>query len=136
MTLSLAAAAACAPEVTTAAALCEREATAVARSQFGELGAALSLCAGAATAIAAMVIEATVSVPRQWARLRSARLLRERTTAVAAATTPTATGFARTGTIRTERRDDNELWRLITENIPQSIRALRAAPGFSKFIAY
>jgi hypothetical protein len=31
---------------------------------------------------------------------------------------------------------DNELWRLIAENIPQSIRALRAAPGFSKLIAY
>jgi hypothetical protein len=25
-----------------------------------------------------------------------------------------------------------DLWRLITENIPQSIRALRAAPGFLK----
>jgi hypothetical protein len=29
-----------------------------------------------------------------------------------------------------------DLWRLITENIPQSIRALRAAPGSSKLIAY
>jgi hypothetical protein len=29
-----------------------------------------------------------------------------------------------------------QLWGLITKNIPQSIRALRAAPGFSKLIAY
>jgi hypothetical protein len=37
---------------------------------------------------------------------------------------------------RAPRASDNELWRLIAENIPQSIRALRAAPGFSKLIAY
>ena len=46
-----AAAAACAPEVSTAAVRCEREATAAARSQFEDTGAALSLCAAGATAI-------------------------------------------------------------------------------------
>src|SRR5439155_12412164 len=106
MTLWPDVAAACALEVTTAAAPCEREATAAARSQFGDTGAALSLCAAGATAIAA-----TVSVRRQWARLRSAQLRRGPTTAApAAATTPTATGFARTATIRTERRDAVGLW--------------------------
>jgi hypothetical protein len=30
----------------------------------------------------------------------------------------------------------SDLLRLITENIPQSIRALRAAPGFAKLIAH
>jgi hypothetical protein len=66
------------------------------RSQFGDTGAALSLCAAGATAIAV-----------RSARLRPARLRREPTTAVAAATKPTATGFARTGT---ERRDAVGLW--------------------------
>ena len=66
-------------------------------SLLGGTGAALSLCAAGATAIAA-----TVSVRRQWAPLRSA-LLRLAPTA-AAATTPTATTFAAAGTVRTERR--------------------------------
>src|SRR3954463_11375013 len=95
----------------------EREATAAARSQFedpvaglspfgADTAAALSLCAAGATAIAAMV-----SVRRQWARLRSAQLRLGRTTAAAAAaTTHTATGSARTDTIRTERRDAVGLW--------------------------
>ena len=76
------------------------EPTAAALSQFEELGAVLSLCAAGATAIgvrpiaATAGIGATVSVRRRSARLRSALLLRG-PTAVAAATTPTATGFAR-----------------------------------------
>jgi hypothetical protein len=87
------------------------EATAAALSQFEGLGAALSQCAAGATAIgvgpiaATAAIGATVSVPRQWARLRSVPLRRGPTTAAAAATTPTATTFARAGTVRTERRD-------------------------------
>src|SRR4029077_13157511 len=95
MTLSPAAAAACALEVSTA--------TGAALSQFGDTGAALSLCAAGATAIGAptAIVAATVSVRRQWARRRSAPLRRVPTTAAAAATTPTATGSART----TERRD-------------------------------
>jgi hypothetical protein len=79
--------------------------TGAALSQFGDTAAALSLCAAGATAIAA-----TVSVRRQWARRRLAQLRRGPTTAAAAVTTPTATGFARTGTIRTERRDAVGLW--------------------------
>jgi hypothetical protein len=86
------------------AALCEQAATAVARSQCGEL-VVLSLCAADDMATAATVIAATVSVQRQWVLLRSAQLRRERITAVGAATMPTVTGFARTGTTRTERRD-------------------------------
>jgi len=82
------------------------EPTAAALSQFEELGAVLSLCAAGATAIAAMAIAATVLVRRQWARLQSAQLRRGPITAAAAATTPTATGFART----TERRDAPGLW--------------------------
>ena len=72
-------------------------ATAAARSQFEDLGAAaLSQCAAQAigAAIAATGIGATVSVRRRSARLLSARR-RRGPTAVAAATTPTATGFAR-----------------------------------------
>ena len=100
-----AAAAACALEVSTAAVRCEREVTAAARSQFEDTGAALSLCAAGATVMAATGIGVTVSVRRRWARLRSVPLRRGPTTAAAAATMPTATGFARMGTIRTERRD-------------------------------
>src|SRR6476660_7321541 len=100
-------AAVCAPEVSTAAVPCEREVTAAARSQFGDTGEALSLCAAGATAIGATgpiaAATGTVSVRRRWARLRSVPLRRGPTTAAAAATTPTATGFAR-GTNRTERR--------------------------------
>ena len=74
------------------------EATAAALSQFEDLGAAaLSQCAAQAigvAAIAATGIGATVSVRRRSARLLSARR-RRGPTAVAAATTPTATGFAR-----------------------------------------
>ena len=111
--------AACALEVFTAAEPCEREATAAARSQLGDTAVAPSLCAEGATAmgahtvqgpIAATAIAVTVSVPRQWARLRSVPLRRGPTTAAAAATTPTATTFARTGTVRTERRDAVGLW--------------------------
>ena len=50
---------------------------------------------------AATAIVATVSVRPRWALLRSALLRRGPTTAAVVATTPTATGFARTGTIRT-----------------------------------
>ena len=91
---------------------CEREVTAAARSQFEDTaaallqfedtGAALSLCAAGATGPIAAT--GTVPVRRQWARLRSVPLRRGPTTAAAAATTPTATGFARTDTNRTERR--------------------------------
>ena len=78
------------------------EPTAAALSQFEDLGAAaLSQCAAQAieataigAAIAATGIGATVSVRRRSARRLSARL-RRGPTAVAAATTPTATGFAR-----------------------------------------
>ena len=97
-----AAVAACALEVSTAAEPCEGEATAEARSQFGDTGAALSLCAAGATAIAATAIAVTVSARRQWARLRSVRQRRGPTIAVAAATTPTATTFALAGTVRTD----------------------------------
>ena len=73
------------------------EPTAAALSQFEDLGAAaLSQCAAQAieaTAIGA-AIAATVSVRRRSERRLSA-LLRRGPTAVAAATTPTATGFAR-----------------------------------------
>ena len=48
------------------------------------------------TAAMGLAATATVSVRRRWAPLRSAPLRRGPTTAAAAATTPTATGFART----------------------------------------
>ena len=75
------------------------EATAAALSQFEDLGAAaLSQCAAQAIGVgpiaATAAIAATVSVRRRSARLLSARR-RRGPTAVAAATTPTATGFAR-----------------------------------------
>ena len=63
------------------------EATAAARSQFEELGAALSQCVAGATAIgvgpiaATEPIAATVSVRRRWARLRSVPLRRGPTAA-------------------------------------------------------
>src|SRR5436190_23777077 len=77
-------------------------ATAVARSQFEDLGAAaLSQCAAEAigataigAAIAATGIGATGSVRQRSVWQRSARLRWEPTTAVAAATTVTAIGFA------------------------------------------
>src|SRR5262245_2025726 len=106
------AAAACAPEVSTAEP-CEQEAIAGGRSRPADTGAALSLCAAGelpmgaptvATAIAGTAIAATVSVRQQWARRRSARLQRGLITAAAAATTPTATMFARGGTMHTGRR--------------------------------
>jgi hypothetical protein len=110
MTHSPAGAAWRAVEVSTAAAPCEREVTAAALSQFGELGAALSQYAAAATVMAVTGI-GVVSAPPQWARLRSGLLLRGPTTVAAAATTPTATGFAQTGIILpTERRDAVGLW--------------------------
>ena len=92
------------------------EATAAALSQFEGLGAVLSLCAAGATATgvgpiaATAAIAATASVRRQWARLRSVPLRRGPTTAAAAAMTPTATGFARAGTVRTERHDAVGPW--------------------------
>jgi hypothetical protein len=95
MTHSPAAAAACALEVSTAAVRCEREGTAAAMSQ----------CAAAATVMAATGI-GVVSARR----LRSAPLRRGPTIAAAAATTPTATGFAQTGTIRIERHDAVGIW--------------------------
>jgi hypothetical protein len=93
--------AACAQEASTAAVPCEREATAAARSLLGDTVAALSLCVAGAMVIAAMAIAATVSVRRRWVRLRSVRL-RLGPTAVAAVTTPTATGFVRAGITGTE----------------------------------
>ena len=78
----------------TAAARSQLEDTAAARLQFEDTGAALSLCAAGATGPIAAT--GTVPVRRQWARLRSVPLRRGPTTAAAAATTPTATGFART----------------------------------------
>src|SRR6188472_1826383 len=72
-------------------------ATAVARSQFEDLGAAaLSQCAAEAivAAIAATGIGATASVRRRSVLLRSVRLPREPITAVAAVSTVTAIGFA------------------------------------------
>jgi hypothetical protein len=97
-----------------AAAVCALEAAALslfadpgaALSLLVDIGVARSLCAAGATAIAATAIADTVSVRRQWARLQSAQLRREPTTAAAAATTPTATGFART----TERHGAPGLW--------------------------
>ena len=65
------------------------EATAAALSQFEELEAALSQCVAGATAIgvgpiaATAAIAATVSVRRQWARLRSVPLRRGPTAAAA-----------------------------------------------------
>ena len=86
---------------------------AAALSQFEDPGAALSLLVDIAVArslyaAGATAIAATVLVRRQWARLQSAQLRRGPITAAAAATTPTATGFART----TERRDAPGLWAL------------------------
>src|SRR4029079_15498754 len=101
MTRSPDAAAVCALEASTAAALSQFEDPGAALSLLAGIGVARSLCAPGATAIAATAIAAMVSVRRQWARLQSAQLRRGPTTAAAAATTPTATGFART----TERRD-------------------------------
>jgi hypothetical protein len=101
MTRSPDAAAECALEASTAAALSQFEDPGAALSLLVDIGVARSLCAAGATAIAA-----TVSVRRQWARLQSAQLRRGPTTAAAVATTPTATGFART----TERRDAPGLW--------------------------
>ena len=73
------------------------EPTAAALSQFEDLGAAaLSQCAAQAIEAA---IAATVSVRRRSERRLSA-LLRRGPTAVAKATTPTATTFA-AGTVRT-----------------------------------
>src|SRR6476620_6752199 len=89
-----------------AAPVCALEASTAALSLLADIGVARSLCAAGATAIAATAIAVTVSVRRQWARLQSAQLRRGPTTAAAAATTPTATGFART----TERRDAVGLW--------------------------
>src|SRR6187402_942178 len=82
-------------------------ATAVARSQFEDLGAAaLSQCAAEAigAAIAATGIGATASVRLRSVRLRSARLRREPTTAVAAVTTFTAIGFAHNTDINAKGR--------------------------------
>src|SRR5689334_15763197 len=83
------------------AARCEREAIAAAlllcAADATVIGAGRSPCAAGATATAT----ATGPVLRRWARLQSAQLRRGPTTAAAAATTLTATGFART----TERRE-------------------------------
>src|SRR6476620_7151931 len=90
-------------------------ATAAARSQFEDLGAAaLSQYVAGATAIgvgpvaATAAIAATVSVRPPWAPLRSEPLRPEPT--AAAATMPTATTFAPAGTVRTKRRDAVGLW--------------------------
>jgi hypothetical protein len=89
------------------------EATAAARSQLGDTEAALWLCAVDATVIGVpTVIAATVSVRRQWARPRSARLRLGPTIAAAAAKTPTATMFARI----TERRDNDGLCALCPQH--------------------
>jgi hypothetical protein len=101
MTHSPDAAAVCALEASTAAAPSQFADPGAALSLLVDIGVARSLCAAGATAIAD-----TVSVRRQWARLQSAQLRREPTTAAAAATTPTATGFART----TERHGAPGLW--------------------------
>jgi hypothetical protein len=74
------------------------EATAAALSQLEATAAARSLYVVGATAIGAptpIAVTPTEPVRRQWARLRSVQLRRGLTTAAAAATTPTATGFAR-----------------------------------------
>jgi hypothetical protein len=63
----------------------------------------------AATVLAPIAATATASVQRRWAPLRSAPRRRGPITAAAAATTPTATGFARTG-IGTERHEAVGLW--------------------------
>src|SRR6478736_4639107 len=95
----------------TAAARSQLGATTAAQSQRADTGAALSLCAAGPMVIGApTAIAATVSVPRQWVRLRSAQQRRGPTTAAAAATTPTAAGFARAGIMGTERRDAVGLW--------------------------
>src|SRR6185295_4080956 len=101
MTRSPDAAAVCALEASMAAALAQFEDPGAALSLLVDIAVARSLYAAGATAIAA-----TVLVRRQWARLQSAQLRRGPITAAAAATTPTATGFART----TERRDAPGLW--------------------------
>src|SRR5207253_10688594 len=81
---------------------CALEASMAVRSGFGDRGAALLLCA-AATAIEAATA-ATATARRRSAPRRSAPRLPGRTTAAAPATTPMATGFARTGMLLTERR--------------------------------
>ena len=73
-------------------------ATEAARSQFEDLGAAaLSPCAAGVTVMAATGIGGATVRPRS-ARRRLVRLRRGPITAAAAATTPMATGFARTAT--------------------------------------
>ena len=82
-----------------AAALSQVEATAAARSQFEALAVALSQYAAVATGMAAMATGiAGATVRRRSARQRLARLRQGPITAAAAATTPMATGFARTAT--------------------------------------
>ena len=91
------------------------EATAAARSQFEELGAALSLCAAGATAIgvgpiaATAAIAATVSVRRQWAPLRSAPLRRGHYRG-GCGYDAYGNWVCPAGTVRTERRDAVGLW--------------------------
>ena len=82
-------------EAATEAAQWQDEDTAAVRSQFEELGAALSQCAEDATAMAAMVIGVTVSVRRRSARLLSEQLRQGPIIVAAAATTLMETGFAR-----------------------------------------
>jgi len=104
MTRSPDAAAVCALEASTAAALSQFEDPGAALSLLADIGVARSLCAAGATGPIAAT--GTVPVRRQWARLRSVPLRQGPTTAVAADTTPTATGFAH----RIERRDAVGLW--------------------------
>ena len=91
----------------------EREVTVAERSQFEDTGGAVAVRGGrygyggygyrrygvGAAAVGAGGV-----------RRRSVRLRRGPTTAAAAATTLTETGFARTGITRTERRDAVGLW--------------------------
>jgi hypothetical protein len=77
-------------------------ATAAGLSQFVALGAALSQCAAAATVMPATGID-VVLVRRRSAQLLSVLLRQGPIIAEAAATTPTATGFARAISIEAAR---------------------------------
>jgi hypothetical protein len=109
----------CVAAASMAAVACEEEVTVAARSQLGGTGVALLLYAEA-TAIEAATA-ATAMVPQPWelqlsARRRSDRLI----TAGAAATTPMATGFARTGTNLTELHYG-----------PADVQLIKKGPGLS-----
>ena len=78
--------------------------TGAALSQFEEPGVALLQCAADAMVMAATGIGVTVSVRRRSAQRRSALLRQAPTIAAAAATTPTATGFAQATRAAMRRR--------------------------------